>query len=319
MKHTWFLSAVILGVVCPMVLFSMIKPDTAPSKTEQTEITTSAAEQSEINISLLLQDGTVKRIPLETYITCVVLKEMPVSFHNEALKAQAVVARTYTLRRLNGGSKHVGAVVCADPSCCQGYYDEQSFLENGGEESALDKVRQAVLDTAGFVLTYEGELIEATYFSCSGGMTEDALAVWGSDIPYLQAKESLGEEEATYYTDTVTFSQNEFYQKLGLNDYGETVRVDGVRYTDGGGVASLEICGQEFSGVEFRKLLGLRSTAFILSVVGNRIVITTKGYGHRVGMSQYGADAMAVQGHSFDEILFYYYTGTELIQHNPTD
>ena len=162
----------------------------------------------------------------------------------------------------------------------------------------VDKVSQAVKETQGQVLLYQGELIEATYFSCSGGRTEDAVAVWGTDIPYLQAQDSPGEEDAEVYMDTVTFPVEDFTYLLGIEPSATGLQVDSVTYTRGGGVDTIVISGKEFDGGQMRQLLGLRSTAFAMQIVGETVTITTKGFGHRVGLSQYGAEAMAQSGSS---------------------
>ena len=262
---------------------------------------------------MLSDDGVCSNMDLEDYVLAVVLREMPAEFEIEALKAQAVVARTYALRRYSEGGKHDTAAVCTDSSCCQGYWSPSEYLSSGGSYSMLEKVKQAVVETKGLVLTYNGEYIEATYFSCSGGQTEDAKAVWGSDIPYLKATESPGEESATHFTDTVFFSSNEFRNLIGKDLPGLPGNWFGmISYTNGGGVDEIEICGELYQGTEIRRRLGLRSTAFVVSAVGDCITITTKGFGHRVGMSQYGADAMAVKGSNYTEILSHYYIGTEL-------
>ena len=239
---------------------------------------------------------------------------MPASFPDEALKAQAVVARTYTSRRMRT-NRHDGAAVCMDPGCCQGYTAEADYLASGGSAENVDRLRAAVAETAGQVLTYEGALIDATYFSCSGGQTEDAVAVWGQDVPYLQSVESPGEEDAPRYSETVTFTPAQFRALTGCGGGDDPNAWFGpVTHTDGGGVDTMEICDAEYSGTELRGLLGLRSTAFTLEVVDGNIVITTLGFGHRVGMSQYGARAMALNGADYTEILSHYYTGTELEQ-----
>ena len=256
-------------------------------------------------------DGTVSEGEMEPYLVGVLLKEMPAFFEEEALKAQAVVARTYARKAWEAGGKHGDGSVCTEPSCCQGYCTEEEYYLQGGREENVEKVRSAVCATAGQVLTYEGKLIEATYFSCSGGRTEDAVAVWGTDFPYLRAVDSPGEEEAAYYRSEMTVPKSEIEQKLGVSlDQGV---MDEVIYTEGGGVDTVCIGGTYFTGVEVRSLLGLRSTAFSLEEEGENIVITTKGYGHRVGMSQYGADAMAVAGSTYEEILSHYYPGTALV------
>ena len=316
-----------LGAVCPAILFSMVNrqenpiPQVNDQTTLTTEVTTTSAAQTteqltkpqEFVLSVLMANGEIKQMLLDDYLTEVVLKEMPADFEMEALKAQAVVARTYALRRMEKDSKHTGADVCTDFTCCQGYISKKEFLSCGGTEKQLHKVQDAVTSTAGQVLTYNGNLAEATYFSCSGGMTEDAKAVWGADVPYLQAIKSPGEEKASHYIDTISFTTEEFAVRLGDKLSGSPEKWIGpITYTEGNGVNTIEICGKKYKGTQIRSLLGLRSTAFVITVVGNTVSITTKGYGHRVGMSQYGADAMAVQGCDYKEILAYYYGGTKI-------
>lgn len=270
-----------------------------------------------INISVLDMSGAVRQMELDTYLTAVVLCEMPAEFEFEALKAQAVVARTYTLKKAASGGKHPDATVCMNSCCCQGYYEPDDYLEDGGNADLLDKVRQAVEETKNFVLSFEGELIDATYFSCSGGRTEDAAAVWGSDIPYLQSIESPGEEEAVHYMDTVSFSKDEIANALNMDPEKMIgAWITNITYTDGGGVNTLDICGKTYTGTQIRQLLGLRSTAFVITTIGQSVTITTKGFGHRVGMSQYGAEAMAVKGSSYREILMHYYQGVSLTSYN---
>lgn len=258
-----------------------------------------------------LENGSVQEMDMDTYLTGVVLAEMPASFEPEALKAQSCVARTYARKAYVTGGKHGDGSVCGSPSCCQGYTKPETYLEKGGTEEAVEKVRSAVADTSGKVLTYDGELIEATYFSCSGGRTEDAVAVWGTEFPYLQAVDSPGEEQAAYYTDTKTFSVSEFAEALSLT--GDPAAWLGTAtYTEGGGIHTMVIGGKTFTGTQLRSLLGLRSTSFSITVQTDKIMVHTRGYGHRVGMSQYGAEAMALSGSSWEEILFHYYRGTEI-------
>lgn len=283
---------------------------TEPSGAEGTSVSENALPER--TVSVIGNDGTVSTMELESYVLSVVLGEMPTSFEPDALKAQAVVARTFTCRGLLLGVKHENAV-CTDPGCCQAFCSAEAYLEQGGTEAGLAKARQAVTATAGQVLLYDGELIEAVYFSCSGGRTEDAAAVWGTDVPYLRSVSSPGEENAAHYVDTVRFSADSFSQALGgaLSGDPETW-IGAVTYTAGGGVETISIGGQVYSGTELRTALGLRSTVFVITALGNSVTVTTKGYGHRVGMSQYGADAMAVQGSDYTQILSHYYQGTAL-------
>lgn len=307
--HKEFLLAVFLGMVLPGVLLGVaVKNRSEGLVVAEPPPAVSEPEKTTMTMNLLTEDGTVRAMDLEEYLVGVVLAEMPASFETEALKAQAVVARTYTLKCAQAGVKHGSGCVCTDYACCQAYVDTADY---GGGAENLRKVRQAVYDTAGKVLTYQGNLIEATYFSCSGGVTEDAVAVWGTDYPYLRSVESPGEETAAWFTDSVYFSSADFQNRLGRQLSGSPKTwLSFTTYTAGGGVNTIRIDGVDYKGTEIRTLLGLRSTAFTMTADGEGITVDTKGFGHRVGMSQYGADAMAIRGCGYEEILTHYYQGT---------
>lgn len=303
--------AVILGMVLPWVLLMKTEKSMISDATEGS--VTQPKVQAYASIMVGQSEETAIQMDLEAYILGVLIGEMPAGFDVQALKAQAVVARTFAIKSINTGYKHKNYDVCTDSSCCQSFYNPDKYLSDGGSEEELNKFQTAVEDTVGQVLLYEGKLIEATYFSCSGGKTEDAKAVWGTDIPYLKALDSPGEENAAHFTDTVVFTAGEFESKIGEKLDGlPGTWIGNVTYTNGQGVATIQIGNKTYSGTQIRKMLGLRSTAFVISIVGDRVTITTKGFGHRVGMSQYGADAMAVQGYEYKEILDYYYPGTSL-------
>ncbi len=316
MKRIWkeIGIALLMGVMVPgfLLWFGAALLEVQDTRIEE-EIQETLMPQVEADYEIPVRTGeAVEQQNLEEYLVGVVLAEMPASFETEALKAQAVVARTYTMRINTMGGKHGDGSVCTDYACCQAYIDPEEYTVKGGAKENVDKIRSAVTDTAGQVLTYEGTLIEATYFSCSGGSTEDAVAVWGNDYPYLRSVESPGEEHAAHYVDTVTFTQDQFQSALSVSLSGKPKDWFGrVTYTDGGGVDTLEIGGEVYRGTKLRQLLGLKSTVFTVST-GENITITTKGYGHRVGMSQYGADAMALAGKGYAEILAHYYQGTAL-------
>ena len=303
------------GLALPLLLACLFRQTPRVGDVESESISPApAAYDAAVTLTVLNRSGNLQQMTLEDYLLGVVLAEMPASFEPEALKAQAVVARTYTCKRMEGG-KHDAAAVCMDPGCCQGFRAPADYLDEGGKQTAVDKVRSAVKSTDGQVLHYDGSLIDATYFSCSGGSTEDAVAVWGQDVPYLRAVDSPGEEDAPRFTDSVSFTSSEFAGKLGLSDQGDPASWFGaVRYTEGGGVDTMVIRGKTFTGPRLRSALGLRSTAFSVSVDGKTITVTTRGFGHRVGMSQYGAQAMAQTGSSCAEILAHYYTGAELVR-----
>ena len=318
-KVRQLMAAFLLGALAPSLLlhfeqkrksrFVDLPEITQPTQSSEPSVISPQSKQ----IYVQHLDGSIAPMELETYVVGVVLGEMPADFETEALKAQAVVARTYTLKREEEGIRHPMGAVCVDSGCCQAYVSPESYLARGGTEENLSKIRSAVEQTVGQVLTYEGALIEATYFSCSGGRTEDAAAVWGGDVPYLQSVDSPGEEHAAKYTAEVFFSKDILEDRLGIGLHGGPESwIRGVTYTEGGGVAALTIGGCRFTGVELRKLLELNSTAFSVTVKPEGILLTTWGHGHRVGMSQYGADAMAAAGNSYAQILLYYYQGTRI-------
>lgn len=312
MNGNWmpFCLAVILVIGFPRLAFG-IWSLSQKEESRPTEYTGESDAESIKTIQVLTEDG-LKDLGLEEYLVGVLLLEIPGDFHMEAQKAQAVVARTYALRTTQFKEKHENSAICTDPGCCQGYRNPEEYLLAGGSEERVTLARKAVDETKGWILTYDGMPIDATYFSCSGGKTEDALAVWGVDIPYLQSVSSPG-EDAVHNDDTVEFTLESFQEALGQNLWGAPNRWFGqATYTRGGGVESMIIGGKLYSGTTLRTLLGLRSTAFSVSVSGDAILITTKGFGHRVGMSQYGAQAMALSGDRYTEILAHYYPGTKI-------
>lgn len=324
MEQKWkqIIGAFLMGVLLPVVILdfgALLTTANSPQESLpqlQTQPTTEQIQPTEglrpqITQISVLEDDTVVQMQLEHYIAGVVLAEMPVSFEHEALKAQAVAARTFVLRCQQDGDHHPDSSVCTDSTCCQAYMSENAFLSIGGTQAQLDTVSRAVQETAGEVLLYNGKLIEAVYFSCSGGWTEAAVSVWGGDVPYLQSVESPGEESAEVFTQTVYFAREEFSAQLGRKLSGSPNSWLGkVTYTDGGGVATMVIGGINYSGTQLRKLLKLNSTLFSMKADAAGISITTYGLGHRVGMSQYGANAMAKEGYTYGQILEHYYQGT---------
>ena len=266
----------------------------------------------------ILIDGKPQRLPLDDYLTGVVLAEMPPSFETEALSAQAVAARTLVCRRLET-PKHDGAAVCGQSSCCQAYLSEPAAREKYGADWTKweSRVRSAVEATDGLTICYQGELIDAVYFSSAGGATEKAAAVWGGEVPYLQSVVSPDAEER--FTEETRFTTEDFHAAIlretpdAKLDSGPAGWFGAAYRTEGGGVERISIGGIEYSGVQLRRLFSLRSTNFTISVEGDEIVIQTHGNGHRVGMSQYGAQAMALDGKDFREILTHYYQGVEIV------
>ena len=316
MKRIWkeLLIAALMGLFLPGVILNVAEMlmgnRREPEIGESSLQTQTKMEHQGQRLTVLLRqrDGTTREMDMDSYLTGVVLAEMPASFAREAKKAQAVVARTFALKAAVTGGKHGDGSVCTESVCCQAYIPPEDY---GGPAEAVDQARSAAEETSGQVLTYGEVLIEATYFSCSGGSTESAVAVWGQDYPYLQSVESPGEEGATWYSDQKEFTVEEFEQALGVQLTGVPGTWFGViTYTSGGGVNTADICGTSFRGTELRSKLKLRSTAFTFSASEHGITVHTRGYGHRVGLSQYGADAMALAGNDYKKILAHYYPGT---------
>ena len=275
----------------------------------------SADEPEARTVQLKTEDG-VETVDEDTYLTAVVLSEMPASFEPEALAAQAVAARTFLARQRLAG-KHMDCDVCADSACCQAWSSEATLEAKYGVElpQYWDKASAAVAETALEILTYDGAPIEAVYFSCSGGSTEAAVAVWGTDVPYLQAVESPGEQDALRYESEAAFPEDEL--RAILNKAAPEAKREGPSggwcgepiLTEGGGVASVTIGGEDFTGTQLRSLLGLNSTRFTVTCGDGEVVFHVCGFGHRVGMSQCGANAMAKLGFDYRAILQYYYRG----------
>ena len=223
------------------------------------------------------------------------------------------------LRQIRGG-KHEDYDLCGQSVCCQAWAGQQVLQEKLGSswERYWDKAADAVNSTKGQVLTYEGELIDAVYFSCSGGATEDAVAVWGGEVPYLQSVESPGEEQAGKFRTEVAFSEDVFRgiilraQPLAQLHGSAKNWLGAVSRTKGGGVEKMEIGGCAFTGTQLRQLFGLNSTNFTLEAKDGELHFSVYGYGHRVGMSQYGANAMAAAGKTYREILLHYYDGVQI-------
>ncbi len=270
---------------------------------------------------LYVETGNVEEISMDEYLYGVVSAEMPASFEIEALKAQAIVARTYTAYKILHAGKHSEADICNDSKCCQAWISKENRLakwNEGERESNWNKIVSAVDSTAGKIITYNGEPINAFFHSNSGGSTEIVSNVWGgTDYPYLQSVQTSGEEGYSQYESTVTLSREELLEKIKTThpeveiDYDTDNSIQITEYTDSGRVKTIKFGNLSISGVETRTLLGLRSAKFNVSI-GENITFNVTGYGHGVGLSQTGADSMAKAGSTFEEIINHYYTGIKI-------
>ena len=249
---------------------------------------------------------------LEDYLIGVVSAEVPVSFEEEAIKAQAVAARTYALKRMQNNKDNNYDVT--DDTSSQVYQTEEELKSKWKDkyEEYRNKIKNAVYNTKGEYLTYNNDIIYAFFFSTSNGKTEDNKDVFGQDLPYLKVVDSsFDEKETSGFVATKTFNLNEFYQKLGM-PYNEILNIKNKELTTSGRIKNITINDKLFKGTEVRTKLSLRSTDFNIEQNNKEIKITTKGFGHGVGMSQYGANALAKQNKNYKEILNYYYQGTNL-------
>lgn len=252
----------------------------------------------------------IEKLPLEEYVVGVVAGEMPADFEIEALKAQALTARTFVVTQMMNKDENVpeGADV-TDTVADQVFRSTEELKKQWGPDYQwkLDKISQAVLETKGKILTYEGNPISAQFFSTSNGFTENSEAYWANSLPYLKSVESPWDKDSPVFSDQKVVPVTEFQEKLGIAiDGGDSVGTITGR-TPGKRVETVVIGGKEFSGREIREKLELRSSDFTWYRKGDHIVITTKGFGHGVGMSQYGANGMAKEGKSFEEIVTHYY------------
>lgn len=274
------------------------------------------------NVKLLhSKTGEVQELNMDEYLYGVVSAEMPANYEIEALKAQAIVARTYTAYKISKGSKHGDADICDDSKCCQAWISKESRFEKWNEadrENNWDKITTAVNETAGKIITYNGEPINAFFHSSSGGITETAANVWGGgDYPYLQSVETTGEDVYTQYASTVTLTKEEVLQKI-QDTYPEVVidwntenPIQITEYTESGRVKTVQFGNVSMAGVEARTIFGLKSAKFSIEVSEN-VTFNVTGYGHGVGLSQTGADAMAKTGFTAEQIINHYYTDVKI-------
>lgn len=294
--------------------------ESPPAEGEQTVTGESIVANGEITV---LVDGEARMMKLEDYVTSVVAGEISPDFPTEAIRAQAVAARTYALYKQKTGrpAQHEEADVCDDPAHCAAFVDlKTEAAARWGEQAdtAQDIIRQAVEDTAGQVLTYEGEPIVAVFSSAAGEKTERAVDVWGSDIPYLQSVDSPGGEACPKYYDAVVLTADEIRERAAKTLPSADLSGDPSGWfkaserSEAGGIVRMKFGGVEVKGTVMRTLLGLNSTNFTVKIDGNTLTFTTTGYGHGVGLSQWGAKYSAEQGQTYDEILAHYYPGTTL-------
>lgn len=303
-----YLVALILACFAIPTLFaSQFKVQSVNSEEKpESPLTSSSYDYHNYNTIRLfhVKTNTIEQQKLDDYLYGVVASEMPADFQIEALKAQAVVARTYTIYKIqHNNEKHPGADICDDSTCCQAWISKEDRLakwEESQRESNWNKIVEAVNSTQGKIITYQKEPINAFFHSNSGGSTEVPVNVWGgNNYPYLQTVQTAGEEGYRQYASEVALSKEELINKVKEKhadfsiDWNDPEALKITEYTESNRVKIIKIGNLNIAGVEARSLFGLKSTNFEVSIEGEQIIFRVKGYGHGVGMSQTGADSMA--------------------------
>ena len=311
-------------------LNTIAKEEIEVQKTEEKEETPNREvyDYREFNTIKLLhmETGEIEESHLDEYLIGVVSAEMPAVYEIDALKAQATVARTYTIYQIkNNGAKHEGANICDSYACCQAWISKDERLakwEEGERETNWQKIVQAVNETSGEIITYDGQPINAFFHSNSGGITESSVNIWGGvEYPYLKSVEISGEDGYSQYNSEVVFSKEELLNKIKEKyadiqiDWNSENAIQIQEYTDSGRVRTIKFGNISIAGTEARTILGLKSTNFVITCRDDKIIFTVKGYGHGVGMSQTGADSLAKQGKGYKEIIKHFYTGVEVTKY----
>ena len=275
-------------------------------KQENAEIKQETKE-NKTYVTIYRKRGIVEQIELEEYLVGVVAAEMPASFNSEALKAQAILARTYALKKISKGEK------LTDTVSTQAYIDKNEMQKKWGNDynKYYNKIVSAVNSTKGQVVKYNGNYIEALYHSTSNGKTESAKEVWGQDIPYLKSVDSSWDKKTSAYLKIENKEFNTLMKILGL-DIDKNTNIEILSKDESGRVSKIKVEDKIYTGVEFRTLLGLRSTDFDITITENGLEIITRGYGHGVGMSQYGANEMAKLGYNYKDIINHYYQNVKI-------
>ena len=291
-----------------IVVLSIIAIVSSPNKEE-----TAYFNDDLVNVTVKDVDSNEEtNLDLEEYVIGVVAGEMPASFEIEALKAQAIAARSYALSKIETSTESYDLVTDITN---QVYITTEDMQEKWGEDYDFyyDKIKNAVSATKNLVMEYEGDVISAYYFAMSNGATEDVSLVFGEARDYLKSVDSSWDESVKNFSVTTTFTKEEFCSKLSIDC--SNITIGAIDRSSTNRVNTIVINDKEFKGTTLRALLGLRSTDFTIDI-SDDIKITTKGYGHGVGMSQYGANEMAKNGASYEEILNHYYKDIDIVEIN---
>ena len=324
-----FIVTIIVSIVFIPILFVFLSSSSIAESNNKVEKVKNKKLVDVVNLKevevYISKENKVEKVPLEEYVLSVVSSEMPATFHEEALKAQSILARTFVINKLITGCNNIKEGNICDTTHCQAYLNINEKKKAWGKEGDeyLKKLKKVVKETEGKVLSYNDQLVKyPQYFSTSSGNTEDAVAVFSEDVPYLKSVQSPGEEISPKYESEISMSISDFKGKIKKsipnsnlgNNINEEVKI--LSRNKGGTVDDIKIGDVTIKGKEFRKIFGLNSANFTLEVLEDKINIKCLGYGHGVGMSQWGANVMAKEGSKYDEILEHYFKGSKIEESN---
>ncbi|AQW24726.1 stage II sporulation protein D [Clostridium perfringens] len=324
-----FIVTIIVSIVFIPILFGFLSSSSMAESNNKVEKVKNKKLVDVVNLKevevYISKENKVEKVPLEEYVLSVVSSEMPATFHEEALKAQSILARTFVINKLITGCNNIKEGNICDTTHCQAYLNINEKKKAWGKEGDeyLKKLKKVVKETEGKVLSYNDQLVKyPQYFSTSSGNTEDAVAVFSEDVPYLKSVQSPGEEISPKYESEISMSISDFKGKIKKsipnsnlgNNINEEVKI--LSRNKGGTVDDIKIGDVTIKGKEFRKIFGLNSANFTLEVLEDKINIKCLGYGHGVGMSQWGANVMAKEGSKYDEILEHYFKGSKIEESN---
>jgi stage II sporulation protein D len=333
--YYWVINIVLIMLIVAIIFPSLIvRGCQTPSdtKSDSIKLRKQPAKVRTPDIDIQMYHHSARKLitlPLEEYVKGVLSAEMPASFEMEALKAQAVAARTLAVRNVrslggNGVSCYKGADACDRHDHTQAWDSEEEQRKKWGSKykEYAAKIAKAVEETRGEIITYKDEPIEVFFHSTSGGMTENVEDVFSKPLPYLRSVSSEGEEDAPHFKDQVTMTASQFvktfkkrYPKAKLTTSNLKSAIKILEYSEGGRVKTIRIGGVTVKGTDVRKTFGLRSANFSIVFKGNKVIFNTIGYGHGVGMSQIGANSMAENGKNYVEILAHYYQNTDVVEY----
>lgn len=315
MKKMCVIASIVWIIMLLLPLSVIGKENEIPKKQIATQVSAPVKESEKTFKVLDKESGKITEMSAEDYVFCVVAAEMPALYNKEALKAQAVAAYTFALKR-SDENRNKEYDITTDYTKDQSFITPDKAKEKWGEkaEEYTSKIKSAIDETKGYKITYDNKPILAVYHAVSNGKTMDSANVWGVALPYLKSVLSEWDKLYENYISEAVFTTDEIKEKFSEVQFKDQEEkfFTVTKHTESSAVKEVNICGNKFTGEEIRERLNLRSTSFEVSFADGKFKFTIYGYGHGVGMSQYGAECMAKKGSDFKEILTYYYTDCKI-------